>query len=48
MAKDTINLNFWIEVAPALIIYPQKKPSNSPTLEPIPEEAFEEHDDDDS
>ena len=41
-----INLSSWIEVAPAPIIYPQKKPSNSPRLEPIAEEDAEEYDDD--
>ena len=41
-----INLSSWIEVAPAPIIYPQKKPSNSPRLEPIAEEGAEEYDDD--
>jgi|UniRef100_A0A2N9F9H9 hypothetical protein len=43
MAKETINLNSWIEVAPAPIIHPQK-PSNSPSLEPIAEEDAEEYD----
>ena len=46
MAKEFINLSSWIEVAPAPIIYPQKKPSNSPRLEPIVEEGAEEYDDD--
>ena len=46
MAKEFINLSSWIEVAPAPIIYLQKKPSNSPRLEPIAEEGAEEYDDD--
>ena len=46
MAKEIINLNSWIEVAPAPIMYPRKKPSNSPRLEPIAEEDAEEYDDD--
>ena len=46
MAKAIINLNSWIEVAPAPIMYPRKKPSNSPRLEPIAEEDAEEYDDD--
>lgn len=41
MAKERRNLNSWLEVAPAPIIYPQK-PSNSPGLETIAEEASEE------
>jgi hypothetical protein len=45
MAKEIKKLNFWIEVAPAPIIYP-RKPSNSPRLEPIPEEDLGEYDDD--
>ncbi|KAL4605417.1 hypothetical protein ACB092_09G027100 [Castanea dentata] len=44
MAKEIINLNYWVEVAPAPIIYPQKKPSNSPRLESIAEEGAEEYD----
>ena len=46
MAKEIINLNSWIEVAPASIMYPRKKASNSPRLEPIAEEGAEEYDDD--
>ncbi|KAK7829370.1 hypothetical protein CFP56_029485 [Quercus suber] len=46
MAKGIINLYSWIEVAPAPIMYPRKKPSNSPRLEPIAEEGAEEYDDD--
>ncbi|KAK7829371.1 hypothetical protein CFP56_029488 [Quercus suber] len=45
-AKEFINLSSCIEVAPAPIIYPQKKPSNSPKLEPIAEEGAMEYDDD--
>ncbi|POO01660.1 hypothetical protein TorRG33x02_024370 [Trema orientale] len=40
MGKDRRNLSSWLEVAPAPIIYPQK-PSNSPSLETIAEEAEE-------
>ncbi|PON69294.1 hypothetical protein PanWU01x14_090170 [Parasponia andersonii] len=40
MGKDGRNLSSWLEVAPAPIIYPQK-PSNSPSLETIAEEAEE-------
>jgi len=36
----------WIEVAPAPIIFP-KKPSNTPTLETIAEEAAEDFENDD-
>ena len=43
---EIINLNSWVEVAPAPIIYPQKKPSNLPKLEPIVEEGAEEYGDD--
>ncbi|KDP29111.1 hypothetical protein JCGZ_16500 [Jatropha curcas] len=39
MAKQLASLYSWIEVAPALIIYPQK-PSNSPSLETILEEMY--------
>ena len=39
---EIINLNSWVKVAPAPIIYPQKKPSNLPKLEPIVEEGAEE------
>ena len=39
---EIINLNSWVEVAPTPIIYPQKKPSNLPKLEPIVEEGAEE------
>ena len=46
MAKEIINLNSWTEVAPAPIMYPRKKPSNSPRLEPIAEEGADEYDDD--
>ena len=46
MAKEIINMNYWVEVSPAPIIYPQKKPSNSPRLEPIVEEGAKEYDDD--
>ena len=46
MTKEIINLNSWNEVAPAPIMYPRKKPSNSPRLEPIAEEGAEEYDDD--
>ncbi|KAF3945869.1 hypothetical protein CMV_027802, partial [Castanea mollissima] len=45
MAKAIINLNSWTEVAPAPVMYPRKKPSNSPRLEPIAEEGAEEYDD---
>ena len=45
MAKKITNLNSWVE-APAPIIYLQKKPSNSPRLEPIAEEGAKEYDDD--
>ncbi|CAN6716033.1 unnamed protein product [Malus baccata var. baccata] len=45
MAKGMRNLNAWIEVAPAPVIYPRKI-SNSPTLETILEESVEECDDD--
>ncbi|RDX81138.1 hypothetical protein CR513_38219, partial [Mucuna pruriens] len=41
MAKGIRNLSSWIEVAPAPIIFPTK-PSNSPALETITEEASEE------
>ena len=44
MAKEIINLNYWVGVAPAPIIYPLKMPSNSPCLEPIAEEGAEEYD----
>ena len=44
MAKEIINLNYLVEVAPTPIIYPPKMPSNSPRLEPIAEEGAEEHD----
>ena len=44
MAKEIINLNYLVEVAPAPIIYPLKMPSNSPRLEPIAEEGAEEYD----
>ncbi|KAG2690183.1 hypothetical protein I3760_09G175200 [Carya illinoinensis] len=48
MAKEIRNMiTSWIEVAPALIVYPHK-PSNSPSLEPIAEEDDEEFDQDDS
>ncbi|KAF4382186.1 hypothetical protein CsatB_016976 [Cannabis sativa] len=43
MVKERRNLSSWLEVAPALIIYPQKT-SNSPGLETIAEES-EEFDD---
>ncbi|KAL4605415.1 hypothetical protein ACB092_09G026900 [Castanea dentata] len=46
MAKEIINLNSWIEVVPAPIIYPRKKSASSPRLEPIAEEGAEEYDDD--
>ena len=46
MAKEIINFNSWIEVAPAPTMYPRKKPTNSPRLEPIAEEGAEEYDDD--
>ena len=46
MAKEIINFDSWIEVAPAPTMYPRKKPSNSPRLEPIAEEDAEEYDDD--
>lgn len=45
MAKQIRNLNSWMEVAPAPIIFPTK-PSNSPDLETIAEETSEEYDDD--
>ncbi|XP_048423639.1 uncharacterized protein LOC125469800 [Pyrus x bretschneideri] len=45
MAKRMRNLNAWIEVAPAPVIYPRKI-SNSPSLETILEESVEECDDD--
>ncbi|KAK7279348.1 hypothetical protein RJT34_24397 [Clitoria ternatea] len=38
MAKGIKNLSSWMEVAPAPIIFPTK-PSNSPALETITEEA---------
>ncbi|KAB2630854.1 hypothetical protein D8674_008373 [Pyrus ussuriensis x Pyrus communis] len=38
MAKRMRNLNAWIEVAPAPVIYPRKI-SNSPSLETILEES---------
>lgn len=41
-----MKLSSWMEVAPAPIILP-KKPSNTPALETISEEAAEEYDDDD-
>ena len=44
MAKEIINLNSWIEVAPAPIMYPRKKPFNSPRLKPIAEEGAEDDD----
>ncbi|GMN39139.1 hypothetical protein TIFTF001_008384 [Ficus carica] len=44
MAKERRNLNSWLEVAPAPIIHP-RKPSNSPSLETIAEEASEGYDD---
>ena len=44
MAKEITNLNYWVEVAPAPIIYPLKMPSNSPRLEPIAEEGAEDGD----
>lgn len=43
MTKGIRNLNSWMEVAPAAIIFP-RKPSSSPTLETI-KEAAEEYDD---
>ena len=46
VSMEIINLNSWVEVAPAPIIYPQKKPSNLPELEPIVEEGAEEYGDD--
>ena len=42
VSMEIINLNSWVEVASAPIIYPQKKPSNLPKLEPIVEEGAEE------
>ena len=45
MAKEIRDLSSWIEVAPAPIIFPTK-PSNTPGLETITEEAAEEYDDD--
>jgi len=41
MSKGMRKVSSWIEVAPAPIIFP-KKPSNTPTLETITEEAAEE------
>lgn len=41
MAKRIRNASSWMEVAPARIIFPTK-PSNSPALETIAEEAAEE------
>ena len=46
MGKDRRILSSWLEVAPAPIIYP-KKPSNSPGLETIVEEAEEFNDESD-
>ncbi|KAI4300273.1 hypothetical protein L6164_033670 [Bauhinia variegata] len=46
MAKEIRKLNSWIEVAPAPVIFPTK-PSNSPALETIAEEAGPEYDDED-
>jgi len=45
MSKRMRKLSSWIEVAPAPIIFP-KKPSNTPSLETITEEAAEEFDND--
>lgn len=45
MAKEIRNLQPWMEVAPALIVFPHK-PSNCPGLETINEEGAEEQDDD--
>ncbi|KAK7268700.1 hypothetical protein RIF29_21406 [Crotalaria pallida] len=42
MAKGIRNLSSWMEVAPAPIILP-KKPSNSPGLETIIEEAADDY-----
>ncbi|KAL5740777.1 hypothetical protein ACOSP7_029657 [Xanthoceras sorbifolium] len=44
MAKKIKNLQSWMEVAPAPIIYP-RKPSNSPGLETIVESIEEDGDD---
>lgn len=44
MAKEIKNLDAWMEVAPAPVIYPRKT-SNSPGLETILEESVEECDD---
>ncbi|RDX95075.1 hypothetical protein CR513_22449, partial [Mucuna pruriens] len=45
MAKGMGKLSSWMEVAPAPIIFPTK-PSNTPALETITEEAAEENEDD--
>ncbi|KAK7829366.1 hypothetical protein CFP56_029487 [Quercus suber] len=39
----SVTFELKIKVAPAPIIYPLKKPSNSPRLEPIAEEGAEEY-----
>ena len=44
MAKESRKRCFWMEVASAPIIYPQK-PSNSAGLETIVEDDAEEYDD---
>jgi len=46
MSKGMRKQSSWIEVAPAPIIFP-KKPSNTPTLETIAEEAAEDFENDD-
>lgn len=45
MSKGMRKLSSWIEVAPAPVIFP-KKPSNTPTLETITEEAAEDFEND--